>query len=106
MNIEDEYQKILSQLTDFSKLLLPGVDYSYVTNPPSVVPSNNVLIPQTGAAKYWYVDPRAGNYQGIPITHSDLEQQSLYRANPNMYSPTHEDQDAASINAIQRLTQQ
>lgn len=56
-------------------------------------PKNNVIIPTTGAAQYWYVDPRAtASPSSMPVTHSDLEQNALYRANPNMFSPPHEDQ--------------
>lgn len=62
---------------DFGTLFRPPMEQSYF---PAVNPSfkftdyvpekSNVLIPQTGAAKYWYVDPRATARPILPQTES------------------------------------
>jgi len=51
----------------------------------------NVIIPHTGDAKYWYVDPNAA---GVA-----MPQELLHRMDPNKYSPDHEDQ----MEAFKRL---
>jgi hypothetical protein len=64
----------------------------------------DVLIPVTGAGKYWYVDPRAlqqAPQQNRPLNPADpfsIDQPF----NPQGYS-AHEDQGDAIMNALQRL---
>jgi hypothetical protein len=66
--------------------------------------NQNVIIPDVGAAKYWYVDPRAKD-ASMPVSHTDLEQQALYRADPNRYSPAHEAQTQGMTDVMRRIFQ-
>jgi hypothetical protein len=72
---------------------------------------SNVLIPDTGAAKYWYVDPRAGNQQPSPsstpfatITMSEEQRRKFLKAQYEAMQDalkrmgvTHESQDGTYL---------
>lgn len=47
---------------DYSQLFIPSFHSRYIYPPPEFVPPQpQVIVPTVGAAKYWYVDPRAQN---------------------------------------------